>query len=108
MIEYATFATALSALLIVLYAALAGFAFRRARRGHGEMELIAVHARRVEGPVFSALLIAAILLMASAVGIGATDSASISRVALGATRGVLLVVGVNLLGWYWTVRETWR
>ena len=107
-IEYQVFATALSVALVILYAALAAIALRRARRGHGGSELIAIHARRVESPLFTALLLTAIALTLSALFIRNTvDGQALLRLALAFVRGVLLAGGTVVLVWYWQVRSTW-
>lgn len=109
--SYQTFATSLSFLIVVLYSILTAIAFRRARVVPDRvpiMERIVVHARRVEGPVFTSMTFTAIILMLAAVSLGDGQYHEIAVVLFGLLRGCLLTVGLFVLYFYWQVRETWR
>lgn len=110
MMDYQTFAAGLSFLLVVLYAFLSAIAFRRARYIPDAplTERVLVHARRVEGPIFTSLLFTAIILAMTALTINTGQYGDLVRFLFGTLRGALLVVGLYILGYYWQVRETWR
>ena len=108
---YADFARVLSIVVVVLYLALVYIAARRAQyRGRSvrRTELVTVHARKVEGPVLTVLLLAAIGVAFAAAFIGQVEYARVAGLAVAGIRGALLILGLWLAAWYWQVRETWQ
>lgn len=106
---YQAFASTLSLFGVALYAVLVAIAARRAHlgRAYAEVEPIVLHARRVEGPLLTALLIVALGMLVSASLLGSPAYAELVKLTLSLVRGFLIVTGLYVAGWYWTVRETW-
>lgn len=105
--SYQEFALSLSVILVVLYSALVAIAFRRSRNA-SRVERVSVHARHVEGPAAGIILIVSLALFVSAARLGAADYSTVFMHIGAFMRGGLIVLGLYLLGWYWSVRETWR
>ena len=104
--SYQEFAAGLSVVGVALYSLLVGIAFRRARFGRPH-ESVSDHARRVEGPLVTILLVVALGLLVSALVLNNPTYAETVRYVFGAIRGFMILAGVFVLWSYWQVRETW-
>lgn len=109
--SYADFARLLSVVIVLMYSVLVIIAARRAkyrdRRSSTRTELVTVHARKVEGPTLTVLLLAAIGVAIAAAFIGEPDYARAAGLTIAGLRGALFVLGLWLLAWYWQQRDTW-
>lgn len=109
--SYADFASAFSVMVVAQYVALVGISIKRARfrdpRAYVRTESVASHARLVEGPVATILLIAALWTTLAAFNIGRDSYALIAALFVAFMRGVLGMLGIWLLALYWKQRRTW-
>ena len=107
--SYQEFAAVLSVVGVVLYAALVVIAARRAHLGrhYVEVEPIVLHARKIEGPLLTALFVVALGMFVSASLLNSPAYTEIVKLTLSLVRGFLIVTGAYVAGWYWTVRQTW-
>jgi len=107
---YQEMSTVLSLAGVAIYLGLGAIALRRARLGHRDtrMESVADHARRIEGPFATVLLIVAVGLLFSALNLNSPDYADRVKYVFGFIRGIMVAGGLWVLLAQWQVRETWR
>lgn len=105
--SYADFAQAWSVVLVAIYTALVVITLIRASLPVSRTEVIRVHARYIEGPAVTMLLIVAVILWVSASSFDHEQWDLILRYVGAAIRGVLMALGGWLIAYYWTTRRTW-
>lgn len=110
--SYQQFASVLSVVVVLMYAVLIAIATRRARFNDRRalprrQEDVAVHARFVEGPMWTVLFLFALGTMLAAFFIGTADYARIAALLTASVRGGLFCLGGWALAWYWRQRATW-
>lgn len=109
--SYADFASAFSVMVVAQYLGLVVVTVKRARfrdpRAYVRTESVAAHARFIEGPIVTLLLIAALGTAAAAFNIGQDSYARIAGLFVAFTRGLLFMLGWWLWAWFWRQRRTW-
>lgn len=112
MLRYQDFAILLSGLVLLQYTALLVIALRRShfrdRRRRPRTESVAAHARFIEGPVITVLLLCAVGVFLAAVVIGSPNYTLVAGLVVASIRGGLFCLGLWLLAFYWYQRPTWR
>ena len=108
--SYRDFAVVLSAVVVVQYLVLVAFAIKRSRfrdRRVQFQESVAAHARSIEGPTWTVLLLAGLGTGIAAALIQTQAYALFAALLVASLRGALFFLGWWALGWYWRQRATW-
>ena len=105
--SYPEIALSLNIAGLVIYTALEIIILRRAFLSRPETRTVVQHARLIEGPAVTLLLIVQVGLFVSAVNLARPEYVDIVRLTLAFVRSVLVLGGFWLLLAYWAVRRTW-